>query len=414
MAKNNVPFSSLADPNSILGPNFLPKVGSAVAGIPSTVANLPTTISNLGPSSLISTRGYGQPQPAQATQVPTVLPSGRTIGYDEFANARDSRTGVPRGRMVPEPTLGPPPPPQQFSSSLGLNYGMGSPNYGSSFGSIGPSSTSGFATPQGRGIYGGSQGPSTLGLTGGTYGSGAGLGSVGLPQPNIFEQASGLFPMASPSAPSLFNKTGTAQYAQNGQLAYNYAGPLSLNINAPQTATEQGRQEIKTPYGSMWATAGQAGNFNTMRPQQRTPEQQDAMLAQVRSNALESNKARTAMVDTASRDYFASQTTPKSGTGFAPPTNMFGQPLKGFYEGRTGPSLDTRGFAQPTTTQPQSSASAYKGASDRRKKKQAEAASDSGVAYGTPDVSRLDMFNQPAPIFPSSAFNPMGQSSFGI
>lgn len=63
-------------------------------------------------------------------------------------------------------------------------------------------------------------------------------------------------------------------------------GPLSMNIAAPRSAEAQGRQAVQTPFGAIYATAEQAANMMTPRTMaqqsSRTPEQQQALLAQMR------------------------------------------------------------------------------------------------------------------------------------
>jgi hypothetical protein len=179
-----------------------------------------------------------------------------------------------------------------------LNLGGAVPAFPTNFQNINPQPAAPLIPFRGGGTaeisVGGAQVnyPSRLGLTGGTYGQremGArDFGAVGLPQPQRQEMLLQYTdnPFATPAqrfAPTLTQ--GLTQLPITTSLPIEQ-GPLSANINAPRSAEAQGRQAIQTPYGTIYATAEQAANMQTPRTMaqssSRTPEQQQALLAQMR------------------------------------------------------------------------------------------------------------------------------------
>lgn len=114
-------------------------------------------------------------------------------------------------------------------------------------------------------------------------------------------------------------------------------GPMSLTrgaaMTSPQTAEQQGRIPMATPYGTMYATEQQASNAMTPRTfaQQgsRTPEQQQALLAQVRQNGqnIASDYLKTMATFAQDRRENTPTYTTFSGASIKAPTNMFGQPI---------------------------------------------------------------------------------------
>ena len=134
--------------------------------------------------------------------------------------------------------------------------------------------------------------PSRLGLAGGNYGTrfqfGAEeFGPARLPQaqPQMLEQMY-TNPFATPSQRMGENLSlGLTPVAPTSRLPIG-EGPLSMNIAAPRSAEARGLQAIQTPRGTMYATEEQAANMMTPRTMaqqsSRTPEQQQALLAQMR------------------------------------------------------------------------------------------------------------------------------------
>lgn len=115
-------------------------------------------------------------------------------------------------------------------------------------------------------------------------------------------------------------------------------GPISLRgataMTSPVTAAQQGRQEIQTPYGTIYATAEQASNMMTPRTlaQQgsRTSEQQQALIAQMRfqgADTMRKNIAENQRIVDERRANPQMYTTPL-GNAISAPTNMYGQPIK--------------------------------------------------------------------------------------
>ena len=114
-------------------------------------------------------------------------------------------------------------------------------------------------------------------------------------------------------------------------------GPMSLTkgqaMTSPQTAEAQGRQMMQTPYGAIYATEQQASNAMTPRTlnQQgsRTPEQQQALLAQARQTGqkMASDYANTMATFAQDRRENTPTYTTFTGSSIKAPTNMFGQPI---------------------------------------------------------------------------------------
>jgi hypothetical protein len=151
--------------------------------------------------------------------------------------------------------------------------------------------------PLSGGISGMTAYTSSLGLSGGAFGSGE-MGSrdfrsLGLSQPQSL----------SLDQPFSFKNNASGGLANEG---YNFrlpsrnnfalplqtsipidGGPLSVGINRAQTAGQMGRIAMQNPYGTIFATEQQQANMNAQRsPDQqssRTPEQQQALLAQMRT-----------------------------------------------------------------------------------------------------------------------------------
>lgn len=100
-------------------------------------------------------------------------------------------------------------------------------------------------------------------------------------------------------------------------------GPASMNIAGPITAEAQGRQAIQTPRGTIYATAGQqqALGARTTAYEGRTPEQQQALLAQMRRTGAGMAKTMTEFAES-------------RGPRFAPmaaPQGLYGQQLTGLF-----------------------------------------------------------------------------------
>lgn len=106
------------------------------------------------------------------------------------------------------------------------------------------------------------------------------------------------------------------------------------NIQGTQTAAQQGKIEIKTPRGSMWATPEQAANVMTPRTAKqqssRSPAEQQALIDQIRKNAPALNQQRTDWVMNTIQQRRENPTTyvTPSGRSVAVPTDRFGEPLK--------------------------------------------------------------------------------------
>jgi hypothetical protein len=98
-------------------------------------------------------------------------------------------------------------------------------------------------------------------------------------------------------------------------------------MTAPQTAEQRGLLPTSVREGTVYASPQQLANFNarTTAFEGRTPEQQQALLAQVRENG-----ARLAAQQTETMKNFAEG----RGARFAPqpaPQGRFGQPLTGLF-----------------------------------------------------------------------------------
>lgn len=252
--------------------------------------------------------------------------------------------------------------PSRLDSGLGM---QGVPAFPSNFSNIGPSEQNAGPTrfsggvPATMGIGGiNSSYSSSLGLSGGAFGSremgSRDFGSLGLPQAQSF----GFGQSAS--------LTGGGELRNEG---YNFrqplnsmalapqtsipieGGALSVGINRAQTAGQQGKTAIQTPYGTMFATEQQAVNSQTPRTaaqsSSRTPQQQQELLDNIRKNAPALNQQRTDWVQNTiqqRRENPTTYTTP-SGKNVAVPTNRFGEPLKAWM-GQTASAASSRPAVQ--------------------------------------------------------------------
>jgi hypothetical protein len=154
----------------------------------------------------------------------------------------------------------------QTPTQTNLRTGMGGgiPAFPSNFSNINPQPTAPLIPFRGGGTaemsVGGAQVnyPSRLGLMGGRLPS----GQVG---PLPLEQ---ITPMVA------------------GQRPIIESGPVAMTATGTRTPEQQGKQAVQTPYGTIYATAEQAANMMTPRTMaqqsSRTPEQQQALLAQMR------------------------------------------------------------------------------------------------------------------------------------
>jgi hypothetical protein len=291
MATKKSIYSPLADPNSILGPNFLQKTGRAIGGAVEGAVN---AFSDFQKGGLIRS---GRPRPTeQATPPTTVLPSGTPmVGFDSYPT---------------RPTM-PPSGPTQFpyGSALGpsiysqtptqtnLQTGMGdSARTPSSFSNINPPTF-----PQGA------ESISRLGIMGGVLSGGA----VG---PLPIEQ---MTPMPA------------------GQRPIIDSGPVGMGITGTQTPEQRGLTPTQTPYGTVYGSPSQTASFGERATaydsgRTRSPEQQQAALDRIRQNAPALNQQRTDWVMNTiqqRRDNPTTYTTP-SGMSSAVSTNRFGEPLK--------------------------------------------------------------------------------------
>ncbi len=115
-------------------------------------------------------------------------------------------------------------------------------------------------------------------------------------------------------------------------------GPVNIGIAGTQTAIQRGLQPIQTPRGTLYATEQQASNVMTPRTldQQgtRTPEQQQALLAQMRERgaAIAQNYTQTMQNFAAERRANPQSYTTPLGASITAPTNRFGQPIAGFQQ----------------------------------------------------------------------------------
>ena len=150
--------------------------------------------------------------------------------------------------------------------------------------------------PLSGGISGMTAYTSSLGLSGGAFGSGE-MGSrdfrsLGLSQPQSLSLDQPFsFTNASTGLANEgynFRQPSTNNFALPLQTSIPIeGGPLSVGINRAQTAGQMGRIAMQNPYGTIFATEQQQANMNAQRsPDQqssRTPEQQQALLAQMRT-----------------------------------------------------------------------------------------------------------------------------------
>lgn len=251
--------------------------------------------------------------------------------------------------------------PNQFGWGLGM---QGVSAFPSNFSNIGPSEQKAGSTrftskvPATMGVGGiNSAYPSSLGLSGGAFGSGEmgsrDFGSLGLTQ----AQAFGFGQPASFTGGGEFRGEGYSfrQPLNSMALAPQTSipiegGALSVGINRAQTAGQMGRTAIQTPRGTIFATDQQQANMAAPRSidqqSSRSPQQQQALLDNIRKNAPALNQQRTDWVQNTiqqRRENPTTYTTP-SGMSVAVPTNRFGEPLKAWTdqlggEGRlkTGP-----------------------------------------------------------------------------
>ncbi len=192
--------------------------------------------------------------------------------------------------------------PNQFGWGLGM---QGVSAFPSNFSNIGPSEQKAGSTrftskvPATIGVGGiNSAYPSSLGLSGGAFGSremgSRDFGSLGLPQ----AQAFGFGQPASFTGGGGFRGEGYSfrQPLNSMALAPQTSipiegGALSVGINRAQTAGQMGRTAIQTPRGTIFATDQQQANMAAPRSidqqSSRSPQQQQALLAQIRSQGLQ-------------------------------------------------------------------------------------------------------------------------------
>jgi hypothetical protein len=254
------------------------------------------------------------------------------------------------------------------------------PPFPSNFSNIGPETTAkpvpfggGGMASMGLGTANVSY-PSRLGLGGGDYGTrfqfGAEeFGGARLPQATSSLTASPLDfnpPInfsgytASPMEATIAGFTPAGMQPQQTNMPLG-GGPVSMGIASTPTAEQQGKTEIKTPRGSMWATPDQAANVMTPRTvdqqSSRSPAEQQALLDNIRKNAPALNQQRTDWVmDTIQqrRDNPTTYTTP-SGASVAVPTNRFGEPLKAWTDQLGGQGRLSSQQTQTASTSPSTS-----------------------------------------------------------
>jgi hypothetical protein len=243
--------------------NVFPQgTGAAVSrAISPAVQGITNAFTNFTSGPLIRTGG---PQPAERpTPTAPTLPSGTPIGgFDVYP----TRPQMPPSAPTPLPYGSAPSIYTQTPTQTNLRTGMGGgiPAFPSDFSNINPQATAPLIPFRGGGTaemsVGGAQVnyPSRLGLMGGRLPS----GQVG---PLPLEQ---ITPMVA------------------GQRPIIESGPVRMGIAATRTPEQQGKQAVQTPYGTIYATAEQAANMQTPRTMaqssSRTPEQQQALLAQMR------------------------------------------------------------------------------------------------------------------------------------
>jgi hypothetical protein len=224
--------------------------------------------------------------------------------------------------------------PNQLDSGLGM---QGVPAFPSNFSNIGPSEQKAGLTRFAGGV------PATMGIGGinSAYPSSLGLsGRDYAPMRDQSGQAIYGSPLRLPQAQAF----GFGQPASfTGGLAPQTSipiegGPLSVGINRAQTAGQMGRTAIQTPYGTFFATDQQQANMNAPRSldqqNSRTPQQQQALLDNIRKNAPALNQQRTDWVQDTIQQRRENPTTYKSPSGMAVavPTNRFGAPIKAWMD----------------------------------------------------------------------------------
>jgi len=200
--------------------------------------------------------------------------------------------------------------------------------------------------------------PSRLGLGGGDYGTRFQFGAeefggarlpqattsltaspTGFDRPLSFMDARSDFNQANPQNPASQMEATIAGFTPAGMQPQQTSipiegGPISMGIAATPTAEQQGKTEIKTPRGSMWATPEQAASVMTPRTagqqSSRSPAEQQALLDRIRQNAPALNQQRTDWVMNTIQQRRENPTTyiTPSGMSVAVPTNRFGEPLK--------------------------------------------------------------------------------------
>jgi hypothetical protein len=218
--------------------------------------------------------------------------------------------------------------------------------------------------------------PSRLGLAGGDYGTrfqfGAQeFGGARLPQSSASLNATGLdfnrpisfmdaranfnqkFPNnpASPMEATIAGFTPAGMQPQQTSIPIG-GGPVSMGFaSTGPTQEQQGKTEIKTPRGSMWATPEQAAAMATPRTagqqSSRSPAEQQALLDNIRKNAPALNQQRTDWVQNTIQQRKENPVT--YGGGITVPTNRFGEPIKAWTDmlGKQG-RLDRTSATPPT------------------------------------------------------------------
>jgi len=238
--------------------------------------------------------------------------------------------------------------------------------------------------------------PSRLGLGGGDYGTRFQFGAeefggarlpqattsltaspTGFDRPLSFMDARSDFNQANPQNPASQMEATIAGFTPAGMQPQQTSmpiegGPISMGIAATPTAEQQGRTPIQTPRGTIYATQEQASNMYAPRTlaQQgsRTPEQQQALLGQMRERgaAIAQNYTNTMQNFAAERrENPATAYTAQSGgltgsTNFrvGVPTNRYGQPIPSFQQAyaqrgqQTAPQAPASPTPQPSEPSP--------------------------------------------------------------
>jgi hypothetical protein len=297
---------------------------------------------------------------------------------------RSSMIGAAQGPL----TLGGAGNVPAYGDSRLTGGGVSVPPFPSNFANIGPETTSKPIPFAGGGTASMGLGranvnyPSRLGLAGGDYGTrfqfGADeFGGARLPQasgsltasptgfdrPISFMDARSAFNQTSPQNPASPMGATIAGFTPAGMQPRQTSipiggGPVSMGIaSTGPTQEQQGKTEIKTPRGSMWATPEQAAAMATPRTagqqSSRSPDEQQALLDNIRKNAPALNQQRTDWVMNTiqqRRENPTTYTTP-SGMSAAVPTNRFGEPLKAWMDqlGKEG-RLNDRSKPAPQST----------------------------------------------------------------